>query len=321
LLFEVKGLKIDFDTPRGKLHAVRDISFSLKEGEILGIVGESGSGKSVTAMSLINLLPGNAQICNGSITYNGRSILDMNKNEIRTLRGKEVGMIFQEPSKSFDPIYSIGRSIKESILAHNDLDEIEIHERSLRLLKEVNVPKAEERLNNFPHQFSGGLLQRIMIAIALSCDPKVLIADEPTTALDVTIQSQIIKLLLKLEKRRHLSIVFITHDLSLISTIADRILVMYNGLVMEEGRSKDVLSKPLHPYTKALLDSHPRFGDHYSKVKLRTIPGNIPDPMKLEPGCPFEPRCYLAKKECKIKLPDIVKDKHLYRCIIKGVKK
>jgi oligopeptide/dipeptide ABC transporter ATP-binding protein len=320
VLYEIKNLKVSFNTGGGILHAVRDVSFSLQEGEILGIVGESGSGKSVTAMSLIGLLPGNATV-EGEILYEGKPVLSFTKNELRSFRGKNAGIIFQEPGRSFDPIYSIGKSIREAVLTHNPkMPENEIYRKSIDILKEVNVPNPEERLKNFPHQFSGGLLQRIMIAISLVSDPKVLIADEPTTALDVTIQAQIVDLLLKLKKTRKLSIIFISHNLSLIGSISNRIMVMYGGMMMETGLTNEVLKTPFHPYTKALLDSLPVFGEHYTEYELRTIQGTIPDPLKPEPGCPFAPRCSYVKPECIEKIPDIVFDTHHFRCIIPGVK-
>ncbi len=328
MLFEVRDLAVDFATPLGVLHAVRGVSFHLAESEVLGVVGESGSGKSVTALSLLHLVPGNGRIVAGGVRYRGRSVPGMSPAELRAWRGAEVSMIFQEPSRSFDPIYSIGRSLREAILAHrpegtSPPSEEEVRERSLRLLREVNIPRPEERLGGFPHQFSGGMLQRIMIAAALAADPKVLIADEPTTALDVTIQAQILELLMDLRRRRGLSILFISHNLALIASVADRILVMYGGLVVEEGPAARVLRAPFFPYTRALLDSLPHFGEHYTARELATIPGTIPDPIHPEPGCPFEPRCRLAVARCREGVPPLRQEEEpgrFHRCIFPGVK-
>ncbi len=282
----------------------------------MGIVGESGSGKSVTTISMLNLLPKNA-IVSGEILYKNENIFDYSKKRLQNFRGKNIGMIFQEPGRSFDPIYSIEKTFKETLLTHNKgISKNEIYDISLKLLKEVHIPQPEERLQNFPHQFSGGLLQRVMIALALSCNPEVLIADEPTTALDVTIQSQIVALLLELQKIRKISIIFISHNLSLISNISDRIIVMYGGLIMEEGKTKDVLSSPKHPYTKALLKSMPKFGDHYRDNRLLSIEGNVPNPLKIGAGCPFAPRCSYALELCKKEIPQIVSKPHNYRCFV-----
>ncbi len=327
MLFDVRDLKIDFATAHGVLHAVRGVSFQLREGEVLGVVGESGSGKSVTALSLLNLVPGNGRIVEGEILYRGRSVPAMSAPELRAYRGAQVSMIFQEPSRSFDPIYSIGRTLREAILAHRPegeppLPEEEIREKSLRLLGEVNIPRPEERLGNFPHQFSGGMLQRIMIAVALASGPEVLIADEPTTALDVTIQAQILALLMDLRRRRGLTILFISHNLALIASIADRILVMYAGLVVEDGPAAGVLQAPFFPYTRALLDSLPRFGQHYSEKELAAIPGAVPDPYRPEPGCPFAPRCWLAVARCREGIPPLREEApgRRHRCIFPGSK-
>jgi oligopeptide/dipeptide ABC transporter ATP-binding protein len=324
-LYSIKDLAVDFTTPRGILKAVRGISFTVHQGETAGIVGESGSGKSVTALTLLNLLPGNGTIARGQILFRGESLLSYNKRKLRTFRGNNVGIIFQEPGRSFDPIYSIEKSFAETIRAHNPkAAKHEILTRAVNLLAEVKIPNPRERLHNFPHQFSGGMLQRIMIAIALVSDPCVLIADEPTTALDVTIQAQIINLLLELKKKRDLAIIFISHDLALIGNIAERLIVMYSGLILENGPADRVLHSPHHPYSRALLDSHPRLGDHYTEKRLTTIPGGIPDPHIPEPGCPFAPRCKLVTDACRAAIPPLVAGDddpgHLYRCIFPGEK-
>ncbi|MFP3959757.1 MAG: ABC transporter ATP-binding protein [Spirochaetaceae bacterium] len=320
-LLEVSDLHIDFATETGMLHAVRGVDFSLREGEVLGIVGESGSGKSVTAHSTLRLLPANAHYAGGDVRYAGHSVFAMDNESLRRLRGPEIGIIFQEPGQSFDPIYSIGKAMTETIRAHRpDLSDAEVHEKAIRLLTETNVPYPEDRLGNYPHQFSGGLLQRIMIALALASDPSVLIADEPTTSLDVTIQAGIIDLLIRLKEERNLSILFITHNLALISGIADRIVVMYGGLVMEEGPTAEVLTAPRHPYTRALLDSILTLGHHYRETPIAPVSGTVPDPYRPEPGCPFAPRCPLAVPDCSSAVPPFQHDGHPHRCRFAGVK-
>ena len=323
-LLEIDNLQIDFATSGGTLHAVRGASMEAGEGEIVGIVGESGSGKSVTASAILRLLPGNGIHSGGDIRYRGRSVFSLSAGELRAFRGAEVSMIFQEPGRSFDPIYSVGKAMAETLRAHNgDLSDEAVRHRSIELLQEVNVPQPAERLVNFPHQFSGGLLQRIMIALALASDPRLLIADEPTTALDVTIQAGIMDLLLRLRRERNLAILFITHNLALISQIADRLVVMYGGMVLEHGKTADVLSAPRHPYSRALLNSILSFGKHYSRDPLQTIKGSVPNPYRPEPGCPFAPRCPLAHADCTRAVPPLVEEGpagHGHRCIIPGVK-
>lgn len=320
----VDNLHVDFTTAGGLLQAVRGVGFSLKEGEILGIVGESGSGKSVTAHALMRLLPTNGAVSQGSVTYRGRDIASMNKEELRSFRGRQISMIFQEPGRSFDPIYSIGRSLAETLRAHEpNLSEEEIRRRSIQLLEEVHITNPAERLANFPHQFSGGLLQRIMIAHALAGEPRILIADEPTTALDVTIQAGIIDLLQELRLRRGLAIIFITHNLALISRFADRLIVMYGGMVMEEGPVSPVIRAPKHPYTAGLLGSLVPFGAHHSDHDLTVLAGTPPNPLTPEPGCPFAPRCPIVTDECRTAVPELREDtdgaeRVRYRCIVPG---
>ncbi len=321
MLLEIDNLKVEFATGQGPLHAVRGVTFELQEGEVLGVVGESGSGKSVTAHAILRLLPGNGAITGGDIRFQGSSVLAYPPPVLRSYRGPKVSIIFQEPGRSFDPIYTIGKALEETLRAHNpEMPDTEVQARSIRLLKETHVPYAEQRLHNYPHQFSGGLLQRVMIALALASDPDVLIADEPTTALDVTIQAQIIDLLLELKSRRNLAIVFITHNLALISEIADRILVMYGGLVMEYGAAREVLDRPRHPYARALLASILSLGEHYSEQALQTVRGGTPDPRRPEPGCPFAPRCPLATAQCRDAVPPLLDDGTQHRCIVPGEK-
>ena len=320
-LLNVNDLRVSFATNGGILKAVRGVSFFLNRGEVLGIAGESGSGKSVTAHSLFRLLPGNTAGLEGRVLFNGENLLEKTEEELRALRGSGISMIFQEPGRSFDQLFSIEKTMAETIRLHNpELSKEEVFQRSVTLLDEVKIPEPASRLKNFPHQFSGGMLQRIMIAISLASNPEILIADEPTTSLDVTIQAEIIRLLMELKEKRNLSIIFISHDLSLLANISDRIAVMYAGLIMEEGPVKEVLEAPHHPYTKALLDSVPKLGDHYSGKKVSTIPGSVPDPLHHEPGCPFAPRCGLAGGECREKIPEMTTEPRQYRCIRKGAK-
>ena len=319
-MLEVKNLKVNFTTPRGILQAVRGVSFNLKEGEFLGIVGESGSGKSVTAASIMNLIPHNGLIT-GEVLMNGKRPLTMSGQELLSFRGPETAMIFQEPGRSFDPIYNIKNTFFETFKAHDPaMTETDSEIRTINLLKEVHLPQPEDRLKNFPHQFSGGQLQRIMIALALASSPKLLIADEPTTALDVTIQAEIVELLKELKKSRKLAVIFITHDIELVSRLADQIIVMYSGLIMEINSAQNIINNPYHPYTRGLLDSLPGFGNHYSTHKLVSIPGTVPDPVFPVQGCPFAPRCSMVKKDCYESLPELDRIDGTYRCIIEGPK-
>ncbi|WP_103680720.1 ABC transporter ATP-binding protein [Alkalispirochaeta sphaeroplastigenens] len=321
-LLAVEALQVDFAVPGGPLRAVRGVSFRLDQGEILGVVGESGSGKSVTAHSILRLLPGNGAITGGKILYRGEDIARLKAEELRRYRGKEAAMIFQEPGRSFDPLYTVGASLSETLRAHApEISPREARERSIRLLEEVKVPDPARRLDNFPHQFSGGLLQRIMIAHALAAEPAVLVADEPTTALDVTIQAGIIDLLLDLRRKRNLAILFITHNLALVSGFADRLVVMYAGVILEEGPPGDVLSRPRHPYTEALLRGLVPLGAHHRDGPLQGLTGAPPDPLAPEPGCPFAPRCSLVTAECRGGLPPWRREgESSFRCLVPGPK-
>ena len=331
-LYEVAELAVTFATDRGPLQAVRGVDLEIHAGAVLGLVGESGSGKSVTALALVRLLPPHARATAERLRFRGQDVAAMRPADLRRLRGGHVGMIFQEPARSFDPLYSIERSLAETLRAHHpDLQSEAVRDRSVELLEEVGIPDAARRLASLPHQFSGGMLQRVMIAHALAAGPELLIADEPTTALDVTVQAQVVELLLRLRAARGLAILFISHDLALVSQVADRILVMYGGLVMEQGAAAMVLDEPRHPYTRALLEAHLELGVHYTDRPLRTIPGTVPDPLHPEPGCPFAPRCALAEARCARAIPPLVDesaespaaaddDTLRHRCLLPGAK-
>jgi peptide/nickel transport system permease protein len=320
-LLEISNVKVSFSLLRGtervSVEAVRGVSFSMKRGETLGIVGESGSGKSVTVQSIPGLLPNNA-VKTGSICYNGAELLDGEIEQLRQYRGKKIGMIFQEPGRSYDPLQSMGKVFLETFRNSDpSITKEDAFKKAQTLLAEVGLEKSAERLGNFPHQFSGGQLQRIGIALALAQNCELLIADEPTTALDLTIQKQIMELLKHLRASRNLSIIFISHDIDLVADIAGRIIVMYGGLVMEAGSTADITANPKHPYTKALLASSPRFGSHYHEGPLLSIPGKVTDPAHPESGCPFAPRCSMAKSECAAAIPPLTVDGgREIRCIL-----
>ena len=299
----VQNLFVTFDITTGnkniQIQAVRGVTFSMKRGEILGIVGESGSGKSVSTTAISGLLPGNAFV-EGRIFFKGIELTSLSQDQIRELRGRKIGCIFQEPGRSFDPLQSIGNVFAETLKnSEPELSKEECKKRAVELLNEVGLPDAEKRLKNFPHQFSGGQLQRISIALSLAQGCDLLIADEPTTALDVTIQAQIVELLADLRNKRGLSIIFISHNIDLVALLCDNIIVMYGGLIMEKGTSAQIIKNPRHPYTKALLASTPKFGSHYTEQELSSIPGRVTDPASPVPGCPFAPRCGFKKDECE----------------------
>ncbi|MCL2210131.1 MAG: dipeptide/oligopeptide/nickel ABC transporter permease/ATP-binding protein [Treponema sp.] len=321
----VKNLEVTFSILRGKdlvkVQAVRGLSFAVKKGETLGIVGESGSGKSVSTLAIPGLLPKNADL-SGSIIFEGKELSRLGIEALREYRGKKIGMIFQEPGRSFDPLQNIGsvflETFRNSELLSEGKTKITKEEAAVHaaaLLEETGLDNGAERLVNFPHQFSGGQLQRIGIALALAQGCELLIADEPTTALDLTIQKQIMDLLKTLRRTRNISIIFISHDIDLVAEISDRIMVMYGGLSMESSGAHEILSNAKHPYTRALLAASPRFGSHYSRERLITIPGKVSDPSNPESGCPFAPRCSQAKKECTQGIPELLKkDGHEIRC-------
>ncbi|MDR1318474.1 MAG: ATP-binding cassette domain-containing protein [Treponema sp.] len=306
-LLEVRDLSVSFSVLRGSesvsLHALRGVSFSLARGECLGLVGESGSGKSVSTQAIPGLLPKNA-ILGGSVRYEGAELRGLETGALREYRGKKIGMIFQEPGRSYDPLQSMEKVFFETFRnSFPGIGREEAKDRAVALLEEMGIGGGRERLSGFPHQFSGGQLQRIGIALALAQGCDLLIADEPTTALDVTIQKQIMELLAALRRNRNISIIFISHNIDLVAEISDRILVMYGGLVMELGTVRELIGDPRHPYTQALLAASPRFGSHYSRGRLPVIPGKVTDPAHPEPGCPFAPRCSRVKEACRLEIP------------------
>lgn len=315
-LLEVNNLEVKFSSPKGLINAVNRVSFSLKKGEILGIVGESGSGKTVSALSLLNLLPVNGRITNGEILFENQDLLLSSKKHIRQIRGNKISMIFQDPMSSLNPVLKIGKQVNESMIYHKQINPKSALKNTLNLLKKTKIPSPEEGVNNYPHQFSGGMRQRAMIAMGLSCNPSILIADEPTTALDVTVQAQIIALVNDLKQEYGMSIVWITHDLGVLASIADRVLVMYAGKIVEEASVFDIFSNPKHPYTKGLIDSIPRLDRNKSSGNLQTIEGAPPDLISYPKGCPFSERCNYAKDICREMMPIKTKNNkdHYFAC-------
>ena len=306
-ILELKDLVVQFHTQDGTVHAVNGVSYSATAGKTLGIVGESGCGKSVSVLSAMRLIPEPpGKIVSGKIFFQGQDILKLDEAGMKDLRGKEIAMVFQDPMTSFNPVLTIGNQISESSIVHLGLGKKEARQRSVELLELVGIPKAAELVDDYPHQFSGGMRQRAMIAMALACNPSLLIADEPTTALDVTIQAQIVDLIKGLSERFDMAIIWITHDLGVIAEIADRVVVMYAGYVVERADVFTLFEQPSHPYTLSLLKSLPRI-DSYSDEKLATIPGAPPDCLFLPPGCPFVPRCAFKVDRCHQENPPLQK--------------
>ena len=303
-LVDINHERLSFFTPAGEVKALNDVSIHVKEGEVLGIVGESGSGKSVTAYSLMGLTAYPGKLIGGTLEFNGHKINEMTEKEMRKIRGNEVSIIFQDPMTSLNPVYTIGNQIEEVILLHTDKKKKEAHERAKELLTLVGINEPEKRLKQYPHELSGGMRQRVMIAIALACEPKLLIADEPTTALDVTIQARILQLILNLQKKLGIAVIFITHNLGVVAKIADYVNVMYAGKVVETGKAEDIFFDPRHPYTWGLLRSVPNPKSEL-KEKLVPIEGQPPDLLKPPIGCPFTARCDYAMKICKEKQPPL----------------
>jgi oligopeptide transport system ATP-binding protein len=297
-VLDVRNLKTVFCTRGGEVHAVNTVSFNLKPGELLGVVGESGSGKSVTMMSLLGLLPSPpAEIREGQVLLGDRDLLRMDEDGLRAVRGREVGFVFQDPMTSLNPVFTVGFQLMEPLRAHMGLTKGQARDRAVELMELVGIPDARRRLKDYPHQFSGGMRQRVMIAIALACDPKVLIADEPTTALDVTIQAQILELVKDLRQKLGMAIIWITHDLGVIAGIADRVMVMYGGQVAEQGPVREVFTNPAHPYTRALLQTMPKLHG-VREAKLRVIEGQPPMLGRHPQSCPFRDRCTHAFDRC-----------------------
>ena len=303
ILLEVSGLKTYFTDRKGQVPAVDGVDFTLHRGETLGIVGESGCGKSVTSMSILHLLPPGAQIVGGTIRFKGQDITHLPPKEMAKLRGKEIAMIFQEPMTSLNPVYTVGWQISEMIRQHEPMSRKQARERAIEMLRLVNIPAPEKRVDEYPHELSGGMRQRVMIAMALSCNPELLIADEPTTALDVTIQAQILDLMRSLKKTLNTSIMMITHDLGVVAEMSDYVLVMYAGMVMEYSDVIALFNRPLHPYTQGLMKALPRLDD--PKDTLYAIDGTVPSLYDLPTGCRFWPRCPHATERCKQEVPEL----------------
>lgn len=317
-LLEVDDLHTFFKTKKGIVKAVNGVSCRVEPGKTLGIVGESGSGKSVSAMSILKLLDGNGYIDSGTITFKGRNLAECTINDMYQIRGNEISVIFQEPMTSLNPVYTIEKQLNEVYLTHQKITKKEASEKSLEMLKAVKIPNPESVMKQFPHQLSGGMRQRVMIAMALACEPSLLIADEPTTALDVTIQAQILKLMNELKKEKGTSILFITHDLGVINQMADEVAVMYCGQVVEMCKARTIFAKETtcsHPYTEGLMTSIPRL-DTPVGARLEAIPGAVPHPLNLPKGCKFAPRCKYATEKCMNEEPklELAEDNHLIRC-------
>ena len=304
-LLELRGLTTAFQTARGEISAIEDISFDLNAGEILGIVGESGSGKSVTALTIMGLLPEPpARIAAGSVRFAGEELTTASPNRMEKIRGAGISMVFQEPMTSLNPVFTIGEQIMETLRAHERMSASAQRERAIEMLDRVGIPSATKRLNDYPHQLSGGQRQRVMIAMSLACRPKLLIADEPTTALDVTIQAQVLDLLMDLRDELGMAIMIITHNMGVIAEVADRVLVMYAGRIVEQSPVADLFDAPQHPYTKGLLACVPTL--QQDRHRLIAIPGSLPEPARRPPGCRFAPRCSYRIEACRTAIPPLV---------------
>ena len=316
MLLSVKNLSTEFPVKKGIVRAVEDVSFDVDQGEILAIVGESGSGKSVTSLSIMGLLAEPGHVAGGSLEFEGKDLATLSEKQYRELRGNDMAMIFQEPMTSLNPVYRVGNQIVEAIRTHEKVSKAEAKDRAVDLLRKVGIPSPEARINDYPHQMSGGMRQRVMIAMALACNPKLLIADEPTTALDVTIQAQILDLLRRLRDDTGIAVLLITHDLCVVSETADRVVVMYCGQVVEEAEVRTLFDHPMHPYTLGLLKSIPRLEDDDSK-RLYMIKGMVPNPLEMPPGCHFSDRCDSCMDICRTKVPELVDvDGHKVRCFL-----
>lgn len=312
-LLQVEGLSVEVPTHSGYIRIVDNVSFEIARGETLGLVGESGSGKSLTSLAIMQLLSGKARIASGSIKLDGQELVGLSPAKMRAIRGNEIGMIFQEPMTALDPAYTVGDQIAEAVRVHSDVSGKEAWERAVTLLERVGIPSPERRAKDYPHHFSGGMRQRVVIAIALACSPKIVLADEPTTALDVTVQNQILDLLRDIQREDGIGILFISHDMGVIADICDRVSVMYAGQVVESAQVDELFARPQHPYTSALLAAMPRGRGH----RLEPIPGTVPTFDQVPLGCRFAPRCRFATAECEqapVEL-DFVFEEHEARCL------
>jgi peptide/nickel transport system ATP-binding protein len=308
-LLEIKDLITVFDTNRGRIKAVDGVSLSLRSGETLGIVGESGCGKTMLALSIMRLIPANGRIINGEISFLGKNLLKLSTEEIRAKRGSEIAMVFQEPMTSLNPVFRIGEQIVEAVRLHQNLPAKEALALSIEQLREVGIPEPERRVQDYPHQLSGGMRQRVMIAMAMSCHPQLLLADEPTTALDVTIQAQILDLISDLKEKNNMAVILITHDLGIVAQTAENVAVMYAGKIVENSSVEEIFTDPRHPYTRGLIASIPAgCGDDGSdrQTYLKTIPGAVPSLYNLAPGCRFRERCSEANGRCIVQEPELV---------------
>ncbi|MGD8188998.1 ABC transporter ATP-binding protein [Brevibacillus ginsengisoli] len=314
-ILDIEKLRTHFFTDRGEIPAVDGIDLSINKGEILGIVGESGCGKSVTSLSIMRLIPNPpGKIVGGSIRFKGENLVEVSEARMRELRGNEVAMIFQEPMTSLNPVFTIGNQISEAIRLHTKASKKEARKRSIEMLQKVGIPRAEQIVDEYPHQLSGGMRQRVMIAMAMACNPELLIADEPTTALDVTIQAQILDLMRKLNEDQGTAILMITHDLGVVAEMCHRVIVMYAGNVVEQGDVRTILKDPKHPYTIGLIKSIPKLEE--KRERLYSIPGNVPIPGSLTVGCRFAPRCEHTSDKCRAQMPELsqVSEGHWSRC-------
>ena len=312
-LLKVDNLKTHFNTATGIVKAVDGVTFSLDSGQTLGIVGESGCGKSVTSSSIMRLLPKNGHIVEGSILFEGKDIVKLSQKEMLQIRGNDISMIFQDPMTALDPVYTIGSQIMEVINAHQKMSKAEAKEYAVKVLKMVGIPEAEKRLKSYPHEFSGGMRQRVIIAMAIACNPKLIIADEPTTALDVTIQAQIMELIGELQKELDMAMILVTHDLGVVASVADKIQVMYAGKIVERGDVREIFYQSTHPYTRALLDSVPKIHST-NKETLYSLKGTPPDLINPPVGCSFAPRCEYGMNICRKKYPELTKFSDTQEC-------
>ncbi len=314
-LLSIEDLKLHFYGMEKVSRVLNGISYAVKPGETVCIVGESGCGKTVSALTIMGLIPQPpGKIMGGSINYKGANLLELDQDAMQEIRGKGIGMVFQEPMTSLNPVLTIGDQISEAVILHEKVDRFSAMNKAIEMVREVGIPSPDKIVNQYPHQLSGGQRQRIMIALSLACNPELVIADEPTTALDVTIQAQILKLFNRLQENRHMSLIYISHDLGVVASIADRIYIMYAGLIVEQGTTREILYNSYHPYTRGLLASLP---DRSKRGRtIHSIPGTVPDPTITLPGCPFHPRCAFSVDDCKRVLPELCDygNGHLSRC-------